>query len=322
MHKNVLIVGFGLAVSGAALAGFIASQGSAEGEMVFPRLSSPDKIHAPLHEYIPTPSEDLAMSRAISTAAAQCMQRYGLAPVNLLADPGVLVMASNPAPLYLPRKEAKKYGYHTPSPLSQQPQQAEIAPKETGTEKENSVRAAVMNGWGNTPPKEAIRVYEGRPVTKDGCLGEADAALMNGTRKPRINGGQKAENSTAVLNIILSMKAHAARKMAEDPHHKDMIASWSACMKKAGSPYSGPEEARESTGAATGPTPSAKEVRLAQRDAACQEQVNYLGVTGRLLEKYQEEIARKYDRTLKEVRENIDGRLANAKEITGSTSGH
>ncbi|MDC0768344.1 hypothetical protein [Streptomyces sp. HD] len=292
-------------------------QGSDPGPEI-PRLSSLNEVNAPINRYFQTSEEDSIILEARTKLAAQCMNRYGLPPQTDLVDP-TTEMIRNPVPLHLTERDATRYGYRAPS-------EGVSAPSATGknttrhamTASERQTIDAVMNGWANTPKEQALRSYRGHTVARTGCLGESDSRLMANTMRPRINGDHKVTSSTEILNLILDLKSRASEKVESDPRYRSMVSSWASCMRKAGHPYPTPSDARtaasEMAPTASG-APSERERGLAHQDALCQQKVNYLGVAGHLTEQYQNDVVKEYRKTLVDVRENIDQRVAKAKKI-------
>ncbi|MGW2448722.1 hypothetical protein [Streptomyces sp. NPDC001675] len=313
--------GIGMVVAGfislSTIAGCAATDSSKSSDEIL-RIASPSAVEAPLNKYVQTPQEDSIILKARSILAGHCVQRYGLPRQGELTDP-VTAMVRNPVPLYLSERGAATYGYRAPA-------QGSSAPSGSGDDAKRPLSAhkrrtidAIMNGWANTPKENALHSYRGRTVSRTGCIGESDARLMTNTTRPRINGGQRVTSSTQILNLLLALKSEASDKTQADPRYRSMIRSWASCMRRAGHDYATPADTQN---AATHmpPTvsggPSRAERRLAQQDASCQREVNYLGVVGRLTEIYQGKVVTEYRDTLTAVRKNIDERVAAAKKIT------
>ncbi|MBB4715669.1 hypothetical protein BJ965_005551 [Streptomyces luteogriseus] len=282
------------------------------------RISSLSEVHAPLNRYFQTAQEDSIIVKARSRLAGQCMKRYGLPRQTELTDP-VTDMIRNPVPLHLSERDAVRYGYRAPSTMVSTPSATDGNSKPRAlTASERRTVDAVMNGWANTPRKQALRSYQGHPVSRTGCIGESDARLMAHTTRPRINGDQEVTSSTEIMNLVLNLKSRAAEKVEGDPRYRAMVSSWASCMRKSGHPYDTPSDARTAA-SETAPTASGtlseQERKIARSDASCQQKVNYLGVTGHLVERYQEKIVEEYRDTMADVRKNIDQRVAKAKKI-------
>ncbi|MFF5536362.1 hypothetical protein ACFY71_28425 [Streptomyces cinerochromogenes] len=124
---------------------------------------------------------------------------------------------------------------------------------------------------GQTADGHRVRAYQHKPVPPGGCAGETQRVLHPG-------GEAEAEKG---YNLVTRLRRIGFLHSRGDRRIMRVNAAWSACMRRKGLSYPGPDAASTDarwTGRAAGGTPTRTEVKVALADVSCKYATNLLGV--------------------------------------------
>jgi hypothetical protein len=231
---------------------------AAEPEIVTVPVAADTMLDQPLMSYIITPGQFDLISEARNVLQAECVRRLGLAWTPPTPDrtpdpdrpdtnqyrPDVYV--------FLDEARASEFGFQ-PTPAERQrklDREQRARARNPDRQKESPEVRTALTGQGPGS-------INGQAVPAQGCIGEADRKLREGT-DPRWD-----ENYPSTLAINLQPKIeHDHRVVAK-------IEEWSACMKRAGFDYRTPQDAEGDPRWRAATTATAEERAVAVAEARC-----------------------------------------------------
>lgn len=148
-----------------------------------------------------------------------------------------------------------------------------------------------------TPPADV----EGRPLPEDGCQGEANRILREGTL---------AEPPSLDLFNDLNVESH--ERAEADSRVEAAIAQWSECMGQAGYNY---RTIWEPNNESWPEPPGDQEITVAQSDVACKQETNLVGIFYTVETAYQERIIEDNAEALAALRGFMDAQKENAARV-------
>ncbi|HXC79256.1 MAG TPA: hypothetical protein VNU19_19660 [Candidatus Acidoferrum sp.] len=239
----------------------------------------------PLDAYSQTPDQTNNYRHAVAILEQDCMKRFGLALPRVPITSAETAIHSG---LYgvTDMSTAKTDGYHSPyelHPAGQPP------PDPTPAE------LAVLTGSGPAN-------YQGAPVPKGGCLGEATSRIDDGAPKLAAPG----------LNQNLEQDAH--QRSTGDSRVRAALTAWSDCMHTNGYNYADPLAAVDDS-AFSGPTPSAAEITTAVADVGCKNRTNLLEIWASVETAYQNRAIEENAQELADIKKAVDVEARNAAKI-------
>lgn len=224
-----------------------------------PRVANSERVPMPLDPYMTSMSDIKLIDTARDVGAAECMQKLGFR--EWTAD---TIRTSNAGDY----KEADLFEYVDPREAAAQ---GYVRPKDTSS----GTAAEVRQKSGRQPIKDELQAYNGtasqtsskKAIPAGGCLRATETEIYGkGDRLP------VDPRSLAVQSRFLAK---------QDSRVKKALSEWSACMTRNGLQYVDPllssRDQRWATRDAATPA-SDEEKRVAGVDAACQAEVNLIGV--------------------------------------------
>ncbi|MEU6672214.1 hypothetical protein [Streptomyces sp. NPDC046727] len=233
-----------------------------------PTPRSMSELRLPLNAYLPTPEQQARLGYLTYRVQQVCMQRYGFRYLRNLSAEQVRTTLATQSEYDSRRygisdgRVAAVHGYRLSSASA-----GSAAPQPIGSLTEN--QRTVLSG--QTADGHRVRTYRHKPVPPGGCAGEAQRVLHPG-------GEAEAEKG---YDLVTKLRRIGFLDSRGDRRIMRVNAAWSACMRRKGLSYRGPDAASTDarwTGRAAGGTPSRTEIKVALADVSCKYATNLLGV--------------------------------------------
>ncbi|GAB3923991.1 hypothetical protein GCM10029976_015050 [Kribbella albertanoniae] len=219
-------------------------------------LTSTLNLLLPLDQYMLSLSDYRRLAEARRILVRRCMQRLGI-DYKAQARPGTGLQTRNERRYGITDQgEARQFGYRKP-----QPPTAETPPDSAQDPK----MFALLFG------KSATR-YTSRPVPAGGCVGEAHRGLATG-------------RSAGVEDVAQPLAMKSWSMSAADSRVRQVFATWSACMKRAGFDYPTPLEVLQDRELRAESSPAQRATAVA--DTACKREHNVVSVWAAVEAAYQ-----------------------------------
>lgn len=251
-----------------------------------------------------TAEQEGTLTLATSILTGKCMRRFGYAYDAAADRAGVeAVVKSRLADfgLYGNARRygitdptiALKYGYHLSSPATPTPETTTRGPAHGLPPLTPAMRTILT---GTAADGTVARSAGGQTIPDGGCLGEANKSLVASAKPPQ-------------SPLVGQIRSESFARSLEDPAVVAVFRAWSECMAGKGYPYKEPLEAGNDlpTG---GPTPTARELAVAQADVACKQQTNVVSVWVDFEISYQNAQIDKHAQELKQAKDDRDALLA------------
>jgi hypothetical protein len=267
-----------------------------------PSVLDSSHLILPIEQYMFTDRDMTTLQQAQAALARSCMKRFGFDWHSRTpkSDTGT-VDAANTAHRYglTDPKAAAEHGYHYTGPGSDAPRPADAA-------RLTAAEAPVLTGAtldGSVVPS----TYQGIAIPAGGCLGEATLDLSG---QPGVLG-----DGELVTNINIG----SYNQSYSDARVTAVFRTWSACMKTKGFDYPDPTAAPGKDPQFSGATPSPLEIAIAQRDVACKQQTNLVGVWYAVDDAHQQMAIAHSTRALAGVKQHLVAELAKARAVLSGT---
>ncbi|CUU55508.1 hypothetical protein Ga0074812_105159 [Parafrankia irregularis] len=216
-----------------------------------PKLLASSGLRLPVEDYLPTQDQLDRLSQANLTLIQRCMARFGVrydvqpTPGGIYGPVSLTDRRYGITDAELARTAGYGLGARDPA-LQPKPARPDL----------DADGQTVLTGQGSS-------VVHGLAVPADGCLGEADRALVRSVPKP--DDLRRGNN--------LQMGTFEVTK--RDSRVRAVFVAWSACMKEAGYHYADPLVVAGDP-AFTSP-PSTTQIAVALADIACKARTNLVG---------------------------------------------
>ncbi|WP_262058080.1 hypothetical protein [Streptomyces sp. STR69] len=282
-------------------------------------LEEVDTVKLPLDSYLPTNGENATLQRAEAESINSCMKKLGYTknPVPVLPVAANGVRDFRTGWFVVTKEEAEKYGYDSPPDTASDRR----ATKDNAWQKKRTkLQDALMGG--------AIKTFYGKSVPAGGCLGGSSRKMTAGAplgSTTILAGGMKmkASDGDFAARGYLEMHIQAARneltlQVEKSTRWKSLAKSWSDCMAKSGYHYDSPVDAMTDK-RWSGPADK-QERAAAEADAACKDDVNFLGTMISLHTAYENSFIQQNQKFLKKLRTEYGRWLKNARSIVDAAS--
>jgi hypothetical protein len=246
-------------------------------------------LRLPLDDYLLSPAALLAVTNAYRVLVGRCVVELGLPrPAATAAQQltGPRTWTERRYGLTDPTA-ARTLGYHLGSrePARAKPASTQFTPAEL----------AVVTGTG------AATVH-GRPVPAGGCATRAQQELA-------------MHPAGVALQLPQQLSLTGFAQSRTDPQVRAATAAWSQCMRSAGLRYATPLDAAGA--AASGHTPSAREIATATTDVGCKRRTNLIGIWFTAESAQQRTLIAAHATELAAVRAANETTLRLASQVTG-----
>lgn len=219
-------------------------------------LTNTMSLLLPLDQYMLSLSDYRRLAEARRILVRRCMQRLGI-DYKALTRPGPGLQTRNERRYGITDvDEARRFGYRKP-----QPPAAATPPSSVQDPK----MFALLFG------KSAGR-YTSRAVPAGGCVGEAHRGLATG-------------RSAGVEDVAQPLATKSWSTSAADSRVRQVFATWSACMKRAGFDYPTPIDVLQDRELRAESSPAQRATAVA--DTACKREHNVVGVWAAVEAAYQ-----------------------------------
>ncbi|MGW3986862.1 hypothetical protein [Streptomyces sp. NPDC004830] len=268
------------------------------------RISDPANVEQPLNRYIMTQRQTQLMFAAEQRLRTECAQRFGLSWEPPPVDLDVPDTFRYGADAYIRYDEAaaRRHGYHAPAGNGER-STAEGTTTGAAAEQPSGPRVSprlrtVLTGQGSG-------TVGGRKVPDGGCVEEARRTLREGT-DPKWD-----ENYPNGLAINLQ------GRIGEDPRVVEVLADWSACMKRAGFDYGKPQDAWADPRWEASDTPTAHERAVAVAEVRCGRTARVAETMAAVERAYQERVADDRSQELAEYDRGKEAVMRRVAELLG-----
>lgn len=290
-------------------------------------ITSMSMVRLPLDSYYLTFSQQMPVLKAYTRLVDSCVQTYGLAPQQGLAElPGFPLSAvDNSIVQYLSVASASQYGFNPPATGDLAVFERLNAADQHGPGPSRSMRQ-VMNG-----PRKGL-AYNGRPIPLGGCTGEADSRLashvsssalvMNGLRNSRAALSRFAFDELTNGVLPGQLQSTAVSETKADPRILTVTRRWSKCMSAAGYSYASPADAMSdprwydaTASAASIAQTMPLQIRVAAATARCEKKTDYAGTRLAVVAAYENRLINSHVTQLQAFKAGLRTIIVNATAV-------
>ncbi|MEV0910865.1 hypothetical protein [Streptomyces hokutonensis] len=282
-------------------------------------LEEVDTVKLPLDSYLPTNGENATLQRAEAESINSCMKKLGYAknPIPMLPVAADGTRDFRTGWFVVTIKEAEKYGYDSPPDATSHRR----ATKDNAWQKNRTkVQDALMGGtietfYGKSVPDGGCLAWSSRKITAGAPLGST--TILAGGMKMKASDGNFAARGYLEMQIQ-AVRNELTLQVEKSTRRKSLAKSWSDCMARSGYHYGSPVEAITDK-RWSGPVDK-QERAAAEADAACKDDVNYLGIMTSLHTAYENSFIQQNQKFLKKLHTEHERWLKNARSIAATAS--
>jgi hypothetical protein len=247
----------------------------------------------PLDEYAAYGVSRQTVLQANKVLFEQCMKDFGFTP------PPAATTATGPKIRGIERRygvadeaSAKVYGYH----LAEDVQGATAG---TGASQPPAQTSAAYE---SVARGEGPSTYQGKPIPKDGCAGEARRRLEEGA--PQVSDPRLGDR----------LRQQSFERTEADSRVQAVFTRWSDCMRRSGFDYADPNKAVNDPAFVTD-KPTDREVNVATADVRCKKEVNLINVSAAVEMAYQKRAYEQNTEALALLRKYWQAQARNAARV-------
>lgn len=256
-------------------------------------VESWSQVDIPLSKYTMSANDWKQVFSAMVLAQNSCLVRYGLpaaAQLSFDRDTWKEIRLYRRYGIWN-RSEVEKYGFKS-APATKTDKRAPDSQQQSKIDE-------AMSGFRNDGSASTLKDTSGKSLSDGGCGKEGwDVVRGGGPEDVEAVPTQLADDSWS--------------KMLLDKRFKDLEASWSSCMKKAGYEIS----TRWKTGDLGKDEGAQASLRAAVADLTCAEEVNFIGVANQIDAQIQMELIREHEGELRGALEEQKKLVENAKRVS------